>query len=161
MPILPSISSLTSDHGGIKTDGDIVSYSSQEWTASDINNISANAAAASQVVPRAIVSFVPSTRAILTFRSVFGNTVALRPVITKPSTGTYLITFPSQIVDLLGVNQYLNFEEAEARSGGATYPTTGATILCATTSNTITVRTYSSAGAAQDNNATRILVKVY
>jgi hypothetical protein len=129
-----------------------------EPDAGAINEALVDIAACTRTAVRAWVKFPGLTYTagtqsipITSHDAVWGSAVGVAPVVTQSATGIYLITWPTTVDDELGDPHTLNIVMPLQP---VTIDTTlSAAKVSAFTANTMTVRTFNAAGAANALNA--------
>ena len=161
---LPSIDALVT-YGGA-----LVNYAPVEDPTTDRDSDAANQAYAScaamtQTAVRAWARFVTSATTptlAVTFPNdaVWPNVFANLPVVTRSALGVFLLTWPTMVIDALGVTQTLNFRGCGAPNLESV-TLAGFANATVTAANVVTVRTFTTAFAASDLVNTTIFVPVY
>ena len=150
--------------------GALVNYAPVEDPTTDRDALAANQAYAScaamtQTAVRAWVRFVtsattPTLAVSFPNDAVWPNVFANLPVLTRSAVGVFLLTWPTTVIDALGVTQTLNFRGCyDPNIEGATLA--GFANATVTAANVVTVRTFSTAFAASDIVGTTICVQVF
>jgi len=154
---LPDEATLSDTYGGPYTNERPVEDPTTELDASAASEALADIAAATRMVPRAWVKFLGLTYTagsqsipVDDHNATWGGSAGVEPVIVQTATGIYLITWPATVIDEILVTRTLNIR----------YPHEPVTIdtalsrgkVAAFTANTISLRTFDAAGAANSLN---------
>lgn len=147
-------------YGGAKTNLSPVEDYSTDEDAGDRNQYVADVAGMTHTACRAWRSFVtsattPTDPSSAVHDANWGNANGVLAAATRSSTGTFLLTWPTTIVDSLGVTKTINLRRAWCSVEGATPLFVTATV---TSPNVVTVRVYSAAGALTDAAGTTLTV---
>ena len=154
---LPDSATLSDTYGGPYTNADPVQDPTTEVNDDEFNEALADIAACTRMVGRAWVSFIgvtytSGTQSIATedHDAVWGASGAVEPVVTQTATGIYTVTWPATVDDELGNTKTLNIR---VPLEPWTIDTALSRAKCsAKTANTMTVRTFNAAGAANALN---------
>lgn len=160
---LPDEATLIDTYGGPYQNERPVEDPTTELDASFDNEALADTAAATRMVSRAWVSFTgitytSGTMAVTTddHNAVWGADNAVKPVVTQSATGIYLITWPTTIEDEIGVTRTLNIRvPLEPVTVDATLSRVKVT---AKTANTLALKAFNAAGAANALNGIPIYI---
>jgi hypothetical protein len=156
---LPTSASL-STYGGILVDSVPVIDPASEISAASLNQLRYDAAAMTRTCPRAIFSFTTSatTPTLVLADAHWGNAAGVQPVIARTGTGVFTATLPASITDDLGNVVFVNARLCMSAMSGATLGFWNAVV---TNSQTITIKTFTTASAASDLAGNLITVIVY
>lgn len=160
---LPGKATLADTYGGPYANERPVEDSTTEVDAPFFNEMGADTAAATRTAVRAWVAFAGLTYtagdqsiAVVDHDAVWGGAIGVIPTIIQNPAGTYVITWPTTVDDELGETHTLDIQMP-------LQPTLiTATLMdvrvSAFTANTITLKTFSAAGAADALNGIPIKV---
>jgi hypothetical protein len=158
---LPAVDDFTATFGGAKVNYSPVEDPTTDEDAGTRNTYVADIAMATQTAIRSWCQFKGAATtggmSVTQHAAVWGNTIAVVPVLARTTTGTYTITWPATITDALGVSQSVNFRTAWCN---ITDLTTGWDFNCAVTAaNVVTVVTRNSTGTLTE--ATGLNIDVF
>lgn len=149
-------------YGGILQNYGEVADPSTDLDATAFNDCRADVAGMTNVIQRALVSFLghattpadPSTGFV--HSAVWGEGALVKPTKAKVSTGRYRFTWPATVTDELGESRSVNFRRARGWAEGAT----AYHVQCEVTSaNVIDVRVFDMAGTPTDAAGVTITVE--
>lgn len=147
---LPGISTLAT-YGGMRVNERSVEDASSEVGADEFNVLMKDTAGHTQTAWRAIRRFVghattPAEPASNAHFANWGNSLVLRPPVTKGGTGIYVVTWPATVTDDLGVIDTVNLIDGVVNVNGTTLY--HVQVTCA--ANVATVYVWNAAGALND-----------
>ncbi len=124
------------------------------------NQMIVDVAGLTRVSTRAFARFTAGTTPAIVspngHDAVWGNDSSVKPTPAHTATGTWTLTWPTQITDTLGVIRQLNLRWAKVRVEGSTL----AFAQCVVTSpNVVTVYGWNSAGAPNDLTGITLFVE--
>lgn len=163
---LPSSADIES-YGGVLVDAVPLIDPESELSADSLNEVRSDVAAMTRTSPRAIFQFTgsassPTVTSSSTWNAghdaVWGNANAVKPTLSRSSTGVITVTFPSSITDTLGntVPVVLRAGRGSIASGS----TPGFIIVEVTSASTLTIRMFNST-VASDLVGSLILIEVF
>lgn len=101
--------------------GTILDYSAVEDPNTDLaaefsNEVRADTAAMTRMIPRAYVAFTTNgtTCTVVEHDAVWGNDLAIAPTVARTGTGAYTVTWPTTVTDARGVVRSLNLRRGSA-----------------------------------------------
>jgi hypothetical protein len=136
--------------GGVMTDYAPVEDATCDMAAAFDNKVRANVAAMTQTADRAEVHFVTAAAgpfAATAHFSLWGNSPAVAPVITRAALGRFTITWPTSATDELGVAHTVNLVGGRANAQSTTFAQAQ---VVKTAANVVDVYLFDAAGAASD-----------
>jgi hypothetical protein len=157
---LPAIDDIAAV-GGIIHDYRQIPDPTVERTASQENQIAADAIMATRTLTRAFATFSASTTpALVSHDAVWGTGPGVAPVIAHTGTGVFTITWPATVTDALGVVQPMNLRRCWLGLEGANWAIYTATV---TAPNQVTVRTWLAPGGplSLDNLTSAYVLTVF
>lgn len=159
--MLPDIDDLDT-YGGELEDYAPAEDPTTDRSADAANQAFGSAAAATQVIPRAWARLVThaTTPTLATSNNCDGtwpNVADNRPTPSRSATGVFVLTWPTTVLDSLGDSHTLNFRWARACVEGSTYVPVQCTV---TSANVVTVYTFNTSFAANDQAGKTVLVEV-
>lgn len=154
----PDADSLATYGGARSNYGDLDSIDpSTDLGAAEFNLLACTAAMNSRMATRAEVVFTghATTPVYTSHEAVWKGTTATAPTIARSGAGIFTATFPSTVLDELGVSHTLNLTRAWGQAEG----TTSYNVQCSAAANVITVRVFlDSSGAANDAAGVTLVV---
>lgn len=142
------------DYGGPYKDALPVEDPETQLGADAFNALSEDAAQLTRTGVRAIVRFATRTAApeqivqnVTAVVSVWGNTMAQQPTITRRGTGEYEVTFPPSFVDANGVREDVSFLFGQASIEG---DAPGQARVKSIASNVIVIRIFDASWTLSD-----------
>lgn len=162
---LPDIDALTTYGGALNNYAPVMDPTTDE-DVSFRNKYATNVAMMTHMIPRAMRSFVGVTAAAPTdpltgfvHDALWGNGTALKPVLSRTSTGLWKCTWSATVTDELGVSHTVNFRRADAQvECGSTKCDATAVV---TAPNEVTIRGWTAAGVADDLNGLLVTTWVW
>ena len=170
---LPNSSSINAYGSGVLVDAVPLVDPTSELGAAALNPLRNDVAAMTVVSPRLIFQFkgsntTPTVQSSATWTagndSVWGNSVAVTPVMTRSGTGVYIVQLPASVSDQIGNTNLVNIRGATCTmmddSGGAP----AGIITTVTSASTLRIKLFFLTGgawAASDFNNILFFVTVY
>jgi hypothetical protein len=151
------------DYGGIFSDGGVkVVDPTTDQSAAQYAVHQGSTAALTHTGAKAWVRFVAGTSPALAASNngdaAWGNDPSVRATPLRTGTGTYTLTWPTSVVDLIGNTQSVLFVRATAQSEGSTLAFARVAV---TSANILTVSTFNAAGSANDVTGITIHVQAF
>ncbi len=152
---LPDLDNL-STFGGQLLDYTPVVDPTTDRPAAGANQAYADVAQMCVMAAKAYVIFDGNTGVVSDHNSLWGGTLGVLPVVTHPATGQFLITWPTIVVDQLGVSHTLSirFATCELESAGQSFGQK-------TSANTATAFLFNSAGTATNFAGVKVKVMIW
>jgi len=138
------------DYGGPFEDALPIEDPETQLSADQYNRLAEDAAQLTRAGTRAIVRFATvtgATAAITSACSVWGNGETQRPSIQRTAPGTYLLTYPTSLLDELGEEEDIFFSYALPQLEGAT---PGHARVLSVEGNTVKLSVFDAAWSASD-----------
>jgi len=155
---LPDEATLSDTYGGPYTNERPVEDPTTEIDADAASELMSDTAGCTRMIARAWVKFngltyTSGTQSIPVsdHNATWGGSAGVIPVVTQSAAGIYLITWPATVTDEILVLRTLNIRYPHVPSTIDTALSSGK--VSAFTANTMTVRTFNAAGAADALNA--------
>lgn len=150
MPLPPSSLSFE-ETGGLKSDYTQIVNSQTDRSADEVNAVFGSVSQMSRTNTRAYVKFsmILGAYVVTDWDAVWKASTTTLPIITKVTTGKYLITLPATVLDVQGNSIATNFKAVQASYSATTDIVYGSTLLLEPqilTANT--VRLWCSVGGA-------------
>ena len=166
---LPNSSSINSYGSGILVDAIPMIDPTSELGAAALNPLRNDVSAMTAVVPRCIFQFhgsasTPSIYSSATWTagmdSVWGNTLAVQPTLSRTATGIVVVTMPASVSDQIGNNILVNVRAVEVSKMGGSTPGVFSCVVNSASQFTINIYAASTA-VANDFVDSIMFVKVF